>query len=860
MAAKPPTQHSPVAEPHARLSTEETEGFWSSCNVTRHHQFSTASDSIEYFNWRNDQYLCYLDLMPVDAADGLSVLDYGCGPGHDLVGFGLYSKPKLLIGIDVSEPSLSEARHRLALHGIRAQLTKLDPTDTRLPLASDSIDLIHCSGVLHHVPRPDLVLEEFRRVLRPGGRAQIMVYNYDSVFLHLYVAHRKMIVESLYRDLDVEAAFARLTDGDTCPISIAYKPHVFIQLAEQAGFKPRLLGAAISTHEMALLPARFEAIMDRRLPEEHRRFLSSLTFSDRGLPLYNGTVAGVDGCFELVLPSSSRSRTVGGQPEGTPTASAPAPGRAMRSESQDPGAPRKFNVLVLYDDHSTHIMTVREHLQAFAHHSKNNIFFLPATLDYVSPIPEVVPSAWDFSCFDAVILHYSVRLNFVDFFSAPLAKSFAEFDGLKILFIQDEYDNVELVRRWLDRLQFDIIFTCVPKESIDLVYPRERFARTEFVPTLTGFVPDHAGIDVFATPIEDRRIRIGYRGRDLPPLYGRLGRDKFRIGMDMRRLAAERGVPVDIELASEKRIYGTDWFRFLGSCRATLGTESGSNVFDFTGELQKISQANSDRPYDEVYKQYFEAHEGPVRMNQISPKVFEAIRLRTALVLFEGEYSGVIKPHEHYIPLKHDYSNVDEVFAMLENVPYLNELTERAYRDVILPGTYSYRRFVAGVDRHIDSRIMTPPRAELICVPLMRRRHVNDRPELVSYRAAQDFALNTAILGGDLQRGSFADLVAAGPGSLPIQRHPARPDPVEASVPTEAPSVHVVPLAESVDIVAQPRPPRLRGKIVYSLKEKMDRYHGGGERQNWLSLDRILWRLLPRPMRVAIAARLRAIT
>ncbi len=553
--------------------------------------------------------------MPVDAADGLSVLDYGCGPGHDLVGFGLHSKPRLLIGIDVSEPSLREARHRLALHGIRAQLIELHPTDTQLPLASNSIDLIHCSGVLHHVPRPDLVLREFRRVLKPGGRAQVMVYNHDSVFLHLYIAYKKMIVEGLYRDLDVEAAFAKLTDGDTCPISIAYKPHLFIKLADQAGFKTRITGAAISAHEMALLPARSEAIMDRRLPAEHRRFLSSLTFSDRGLPLYNGTVAGVDGCFELVLPSPLRPAPLEGR-ECTPTARAAAGGKtATASESPEPGAPHKLNVLMLYGDHSTHILTVREHLQAFAHHSKNNFFFLPATSEHISQTARVVPSAWDFSCFDAVVLHYSVRLTYPDHFPAPLAKCLAEFDGLKILFIQDEYDNVELARRWLDRLQFDIIFTCVPKESIDLVYPRERFARTEFIPTLTGYVPDHAGIDIFATPIEDRKIYIGYRGRDLPPHYGRLGRDKFRIGVDMRRLAAERAVPVDIELSSENRIYGTDWYRFLGSCRATLGTESGSNIFDFSGELSKLSQANSDRPYDEVYKQYFEAHEGPVRMN-----------------------------------------------------------------------------------------------------------------------------------------------------------------------------------------------------------------------------------------------------
>lgn len=240
--------------------------------------------------------------------------------------------------------------------------------------------------------------------------------------------------------------------------------------------------------------------------------------------------------------------------------------------------------------------------------------------------------------------------------------------------------------------------------------------------------------------------------------------------------------------------------------------------------------------------------------------MFEAIRLRTALVLFEGEYSGVIKPHEHYIPLKSDYSNVDEVFALLDDVTYLKALTERAYRDVVLPETYSYRRFVADVDRHIDSRVRTPPRAELICVPLLRRRRTNDKPELVSYRDAHDFVLNTAILGADLQRTAFVDLVATGSSGFPFQRQPANPDPVEASVSTAAPPVQAVRLAGSVGAAARLLPLRLRRGLAHSLKEKMDRYHRCSERPHWLNLDRVLWRLLPRSVRVAVAARLRAIT
>jgi hypothetical protein len=75
-----------------------------------------------------------------------------------------------------------------------------------------------------------------------------------------------------------------------------------VRFSEQAGFEARFTGAAISVFEMSLIPKRFDAIMDRRLPPLSRRFLSELAFSERGVPLIDGTVAGVDACFELTRP------------------------------------------------------------------------------------------------------------------------------------------------------------------------------------------------------------------------------------------------------------------------------------------------------------------------------------------------------------------------------------------------------------------------------------------------------------------------------------------------------------------------------------------------------------------------------
>jgi hypothetical protein len=89
-------------------------------------------------------------------------------------------------------------------------------------------------------------------------------------------------------------------------------------------------------------------------------------------------------------------------------------------------------------------------------------------------------------------------------------------------------------------------------------------------------------------------------------------------------------------------------------------------------------------------------------MNQISPRVFEAIASRTILVLFEGEYSGVIRPDEHFIALKKDGSNLADVIQSLQNNEYIDAMADRAWTDVIESGKYSYKSFVSMVDKELQ--------------------------------------------------------------------------------------------------------------------------------------------------------------
>jgi len=290
--------HDPCPHPDGPPVTN-TE-FWTKTTVTNHHVFASREESLDYLDWRNAQYLFYDQLLPLAGHDGRTVLDFGCGPGHDLVGFAELSRPRRVIGMDISPSALAAARQRLALHGrTPVQLVRVQDGAGLLPLKDGCVDLIHSSGVLHHTPDLEAVLSEFRRVLKPQGRIHIMIYNYDSLFLHLYVAYQRQLRDGIDADLSLAEAFKRSTDGPDCPISRCYRPGEFLALAARCGLSGTYLGAAVSIFELSLLPLRYQALMDRRLAKEQRDFLKALRFDEYGRPLFEGHVAGVDATYAL---------------------------------------------------------------------------------------------------------------------------------------------------------------------------------------------------------------------------------------------------------------------------------------------------------------------------------------------------------------------------------------------------------------------------------------------------------------------------------------------------------------------------------------------------------------------------------
>lgn len=349
-------------------------------------------------------------------------------------------------------------------------------------------------------------------------------------------------------------------------------------------------------------------------------------------------------------------------------------------------------VLLLCDYRTDIAATVGDHIDAFSRHSAHRIYVLSILGD--------LPDSLDLERFDVVVVHYSLVLCMDAYVSAATRRRLAAFSGLKVVFLQDEYRHVERTLAAIREIGARVLYSCIPAAELPKVYGNI-LADTEVITVLTGYVPERLK-SITPPRYSNRSIDVGYRGRRLPAWLGELGQEKARIGERFVADARKYGLICDISSSEEDRLYGEAWIGFLSNCKAILGVESGASVFDLTGEIEaKVNSHLIHHPaatFEELRALYFKDHEARIVLNQISPRCFEAACLRTLMILYPGEYSGLLQPWRHYVPLAKDHSNMDEVVAVLRNPAVAEEIIERTHAQVVGNPSLTFRAFVGDFD------------------------------------------------------------------------------------------------------------------------------------------------------------------
>jgi ubiquinone/menaquinone biosynthesis C-methylase UbiE len=119
-----------------------------------------------------------LDLV-VGGRGTLDALDVGCGTGF--LSLELARRGHRVTGIDFAPQMLAEARKKAAAQGVAVRFEAGDAE--QLPFAEGSFDLVMTRHVLWTLPHPEQAIDEWIRVLRPGGRLAAMDSQFDPSVL-----------------------------------------------------------------------------------------------------------------------------------------------------------------------------------------------------------------------------------------------------------------------------------------------------------------------------------------------------------------------------------------------------------------------------------------------------------------------------------------------------------------------------------------------------------------------------------------------------------------------------------------------------------------------------------------------------
>ena len=157
-------------------TTAEVREYWDhhihDLEITRHPVGSRGFfDDLDQYHFEKLHHL--LTLVPFDGARGQTVLEVGCGAGVDLARFARGGAS--VTGVDLAPSAIALAKANFGQQGLAGTFEVAD--GEQLPFADNSFDLVFAHGVVQYTSNPQRLVDECRRVLKPGGQAIFQTYN-----------------------------------------------------------------------------------------------------------------------------------------------------------------------------------------------------------------------------------------------------------------------------------------------------------------------------------------------------------------------------------------------------------------------------------------------------------------------------------------------------------------------------------------------------------------------------------------------------------------------------------------------------------------------------------------------------------
>lgn len=128
-------------------------------------------DDLDEYRFDKLRYLP--KLVDFSGFGGKNLLEIGCGAGIDLVRFAAGGAN--CTGVDLSRTAIDLAKKNFKNRNLNADLRVMNGESLEYP--DGAFDVVYAHGVLQYTADSRAMVEEARRVLKPGGRFIAMVYN-----------------------------------------------------------------------------------------------------------------------------------------------------------------------------------------------------------------------------------------------------------------------------------------------------------------------------------------------------------------------------------------------------------------------------------------------------------------------------------------------------------------------------------------------------------------------------------------------------------------------------------------------------------------------------------------------------------
>lgn len=329
---------------------------------------------------------------------------------------------------------------------------------------------------------------------------------------------------------------------------------------------------------------------------------------------------------------------------------------------------------------------------------------------YYNAAVGLIPASWLSIKWDMIVFHdifLGSRWNGDEHFYrmcdhvAPLKQH----PAVKIAVPQDEFYRANVLNTFVRDFDITHIFSVSPPSEWPKIYRDVDRSRTQIHRVLTGYLEPRttAEVERISTTGVPRNVDIGYRavGRSWreSAWLGRHGLKKVFIADAVKAAAASKGLHCDISTDAQQVLWRYDWYRFLLACRFVVGVEGGASILDWDGSVQQKTlayiEAHPEATLEEIERECFPGRDGELSLFALSPRHLECCLTHTCQILYEGEYDGVLEAGKHYIALRHDHANLDEVLEAVRDEGARQRITEAAYRDIVASGKYTYARFAA---------------------------------------------------------------------------------------------------------------------------------------------------------------------